>query len=114
MWSICFVDSEPRFLAFVTGTERAPLGGLKDVKLLVHKNGVEPTNRLPTAQTCFNLLWPGIPSTHAPSCGKGVYRLERLLGMCPTIFESRLLPRYDSARKMEQLRLDASSSCFVA
>ncbi|OLQ13963.1 E3 ubiquitin-protein ligase HUWE1 [Symbiodinium microadriaticum] len=45
-----------KFLAFTTGTNRAPLNGLRDVRLVVQKHGVEPTTRLPTAQTCFNLL----------------------------------------------------------
>ena len=49
-------DQLKKFLSFTTGTDRAPLGGLKDVRLVVQKHGVEPTNRLPTAQTCFNLL----------------------------------------------------------
>eukprot|EP00435_Cladocopium_sp_Y103_P039517 s1624_g10.t1 len=63
------IDHLKKFLSFTTGTDRAPLGGLKDVRLIVQKHGVEPTNRLPTAQTCFNLL---------------------------------LLPRYESAKKMDQ------------
>lgn len=63
------IDHLKKFLSFTTGTDRAPLSGLKDVRLIVQKHGVEPTNRLPTAQTCFNLL---------------------------------LLPRYESAKKMEQ------------
>ncbi|CAK9039718.1 Probable E3 ubiquitin-protein ligase HERC3 (HECT domain and RCC1-like domain-containing protein 3) (HECT-type E3 ubiquitin transferase HERC3), partial [Durusdinium trenchii] len=49
-------DQLKKFLAFTTGTDRAPLGGLKDVRLVVQKHGTEPTNRLPSAQTCFNLL----------------------------------------------------------
>ncbi|CAJ1427302.1 unnamed protein product [Effrenium voratum] len=66
------VEQLKKFLCFTTGTDRAPLGGLKEVTMIVQKHGVEPTNRLPTAQTCFNLL---------------------------------LLPRYESANKMEQLLL---------
>lgn len=45
-----------RFLAFCTGSDVAPAGGLCDVRLLVHWHGEEPTMRLPVAHTCFNLL----------------------------------------------------------
>jgi len=45
-----------RFLAFCTGSDVAPAGGLQDLHLLVQKHGVEPTMRLPVAHTCFNLL----------------------------------------------------------
>jgi len=45
-----------RFLAFCTGSDVAPTGGLQDLHLLVQKHGQEPTMRLPVAHTCFNLL----------------------------------------------------------
>jgi len=45
-----------RFLAFCTGSDVAPAGGLQDLHLLVQKHGEEPTMRLPVAHTCFNLL----------------------------------------------------------
>lgn len=45
-----------RFLSFVTGSDLAPVGGLQELQLLVQRNGGEPTDRLPTAHTCFNLL----------------------------------------------------------
>eukprot|EP00397_Hematodinium_sp_SG-2012_P000918 GEMP01000919.1.p1 GENE.GEMP01000919.1~~GEMP01000919.1.p1 ORF type:complete len:1187 (+),score=222.50 GEMP01000919.1:256-3816(+) len=48
--------SRKEFLAFVTGSEFAPIGGLSELKLVVQKNGNEPTRRLPTAHTCFNLI----------------------------------------------------------
>mmetsp|Transcript_30810 Transcript_30810/g.94754 ORF Transcript_30810/g.94754 Transcript_30810/m.94754 type:complete len:206 (-) Transcript_30810:6-623(-) len=44
------------FLAFCTGSDVAPAGGLQDLRLLVQKHGEEPTMRLPVAHTCFNLL----------------------------------------------------------
>jgi len=43
------------FLAFVTGSNRAPVGGLKELALLVQRNGGE-SDRLPLAHTCFNTL----------------------------------------------------------
>lgn len=45
-----------RFLAFCTGSDVAPAGGLQDLHLLIQKHGMEPTMRLPVAHTCFNLL----------------------------------------------------------
>lgn len=45
-----------KFLSFVTGSDLAPVGGLQELQLVVQKNGAEPTERLPTAHTCFNLL----------------------------------------------------------
>lgn len=45
-----------QFLAFVTGSDFAPAGGLGALKIKIQKNGIEPTRALPTAHTCFNLL----------------------------------------------------------
>jgi len=45
-----------RFLAFCTGSDVSPAGGLQDLRLLVQRHGEEPTMRLPVAHTCFNLL----------------------------------------------------------
>jgi len=45
-----------RFLCFVTGSDLAPVGGLQEMQLVIQRNGGEPTDRLPTAHTCFNLL----------------------------------------------------------
>lgn len=44
------------FLSFVTGSDLAPVGGLQELQLVVQRNGGEPTERLPTAHTCFCLL----------------------------------------------------------
>ena len=49
------------------------MGGLKELKLKVQKNGAEPTKRLPTAATCYNTLL--IPQYS----GQG--KLENLLKM---------------------------------
>ncbi len=43
------------FLSFVTGTDRAPIGGLTKLALVVQKAG-QDSNRLPTSHTCFNVL----------------------------------------------------------
>eukprot|EP00403_Amphidinium_massartii_P036504 CAMPEP_0178457288 /NCGR_PEP_ID=MMETSP0689_2-20121128/46939_1 /TAXON_ID=160604 /ORGANISM="Amphidinium massartii, Strain CS-259" /LENGTH=1237 /DNA_ID=CAMNT_0020083533 /DNA_START=5 /DNA_END=3715 /DNA_ORIENTATION=+ len=44
-----------KFLAFVTGSDRAPVGGLGELQLLVQRAGVD-CDRLPSAHTCFNAL----------------------------------------------------------
>uniref|UniRef100_UPI0037E7B7A4 ubiquitin-protein ligase E3A n=1 Tax=Semicossyphus pulcher TaxID=241346 RepID=UPI0037E7B7A4 len=43
------------FLQFTTGTDRAPVGGLAKLKMIIAKNGSD-TDRLPTSHTCFNAL----------------------------------------------------------
>lgn len=43
------------FLAFVTGTDRAPIGGLSKLGLIIQRSGGD-SNRLPTSHTCFNVF----------------------------------------------------------
>ncbi|KAM9849285.1 ubiquitin-protein ligase E3A [Aulostomus maculatus] len=51
-----FGDEQKRlFLQFTTGTDRAPVGGLGKLKMIIAKNGSD-TERLPTSHTCFNAL----------------------------------------------------------
>ncbi|KEP63071.1 UNVERIFIED_CONTAM: HECT-domain (ubiquitin-transferase) domain-containing protein [Hammondia hammondi] len=50
------IFQKQKFLKFVTGSDRAPAFGLKEIRMTVQKNGVEPTERLPTAYTCFSVL----------------------------------------------------------
>ncbi|KAF4668196.1 putative E3 ubiquitin-protein ligase herc3 [Perkinsus olseni] len=38
------------------GSDRVPLGGLGSIRMIVQKNGGEPTVRLPTAYTCYDVL----------------------------------------------------------
>ncbi|XP_042313963.1 ubiquitin-protein ligase E3A isoform X2 [Sceloporus undulatus] len=57
-WEIvhAFTDEQKRlFLQFTTGTDRAPVGGLGKLKMIIAKNGPD-TERLPTSHTCFNVL----------------------------------------------------------
>ncbi|MEE6470515.1 hypothetical protein FKM82_008991 [Ascaphus truei] len=57
-WDIVhsFTDEQKRlFLQFTTGTDRAPVGGLGKLKMIIAKNGPD-TDRLPTSHTCFNVL----------------------------------------------------------
>mmetsp|Transcript_14397 Transcript_14397/g.35955 ORF Transcript_14397/g.35955 Transcript_14397/m.35955 type:complete len:2085 (-) Transcript_14397:337-6591(-) len=50
------LDLKRAFLDFVTGSDIPPMGGLKELKLKIQKNGEEPTTRLPTSHTCYNIL----------------------------------------------------------
>ncbi|CDJ46668.1 hypothetical protein EBH_0067780 [Eimeria brunetti] len=74
LWEILFsfdIFQKQNFLKFVTGSERSPAFGLKELRLSVNKNGAEPTERLPTAFTCFcTLLLPHYASKN---------KLQRLL-----------------------------------
>lgn len=42
-------------LAFATGTDRAPLGGLKNLNFVIQRAGPD-SDLLPTSHTCFNVL----------------------------------------------------------
>ena len=48
-------DEKKRLLAFATGTDRVPIGGLASTKFCIAKQGPD-SDRLPTAHTCFNVL----------------------------------------------------------
>lgn len=57
-WEIIHMFSKEQkklFLQFTTGTDRAPVGGLGKLKMIIAKNGPD-TDRLPTSHTCFNAL----------------------------------------------------------
>ncbi|CDW90384.1 hect e3 ubiquitin [Stylonychia lemnae] len=55
-------DEKKRFLAFCTGSDRAPIVGLGGVRLYIGRHG-EDSERLPSAHTCFNhLLIPEYPT----------------------------------------------------
>ncbi|XP_076347770.1 ubiquitin-protein ligase E3A-like [Tachypleus tridentatus] len=49
------LDEKRKFLQFATGSDRAPVGGLSKLKLVIARNGSD-SDRLPTAHTCFNVL----------------------------------------------------------
>jgi len=46
-------EDKKKFLAFCTGSDRAPVGGLKNMRFIVSRNGPD-SDRLLTAHTCFN------------------------------------------------------------
>jgi ubiquitin-protein ligase E3 A len=58
LWEILLSFEEAnkkKFLSFVTGSDRAPVAGLKSLELVIKRNGPDSDN-LPTAHTCFNVL----------------------------------------------------------
>ncbi|KAJ4457650.1 putative Ubiquitin-protein ligase E3A [Paratrimastix pyriformis] len=53
-------DQQKRLLCFVTGSDRAPIGGLGTLPFIIARTG--DTDKLPTSHTCFNvLLLPAYP-----------------------------------------------------
>ena len=48
-------DKQRLFLSFTTGSDRAPIRGLGDLRLIVQRAGPD-SEALPTASTCFNTL----------------------------------------------------------
>lgn len=58
LWEIVgeFDDNEKRhFLKFFTGSDRAPIGGLGNLRCVIQRDGTD-SNKLPTSHTCFNTL----------------------------------------------------------
>jgi ubiquitin-protein ligase E3 A len=58
MWEVVqdmSLEKKRQFLSFVTGSDRAPVGGLGSLQLLVQRAGPD-TDRLPTTHTCFDAL----------------------------------------------------------
>lgn len=59
LWEVVHEDFDDeqrrKFLAFVTGSDRAPINGLGTVKLYVGRHG-EDSEMLPSSHTCFNHL----------------------------------------------------------
>lgn len=64
-WTVVaeFDDTQKKdFLKFITGSFRAPIKGLSEVKMVISRNGPD-SELLPTAHTCFNhLLLPDYAS----------------------------------------------------
>ena len=48
------LEQKKKFLFFVTGCDRAPMGGLGKLRMLIQRSADE--TRLPTSHTCFNVL----------------------------------------------------------
>jgi hypothetical protein len=59
LWSIVRADfsleEKKLFLKFFTGSDRAPIGGLGALRIVVQRDGPDGP-KLPTSHTCFNTL----------------------------------------------------------
>eukprot|EP01102_Stenamoeba_stenopodia_P010874 TRINITY_DN3313_c0_g1_i1.p1 TRINITY_DN3313_c0_g1~~TRINITY_DN3313_c0_g1_i1.p1 ORF type:complete len:448 (+),score=91.55 TRINITY_DN3313_c0_g1_i1:1-1344(+) len=49
------LEDQRRFLFFVSGSDRVPIGGLKSLNFTIQRSGPD-SDRLPAAHTCFNIL----------------------------------------------------------
>ncbi|GMH43518.1 hypothetical protein BSKO_11440 [Bryopsis sp. KO-2023] len=49
------LEKKKRFLAFTTGCDRAPVGGLSELTLTIQRSGPDSV-RLPSSHTCFNVV----------------------------------------------------------
>ena len=47
------LEQKKAFLSFATGSDRAPIGGLGELHLVLVRHGPD-SDRLPSAHTCFN------------------------------------------------------------
>jgi len=48
-------EQQKQFLFFATGSDRSPIGGLKNLRFVITRHG-DDSDRLPQAHTCFNVL----------------------------------------------------------
>ena len=48
-------EEKKLFLKFFTGSDRAPIGGLANLRVIIQRDGADST-KLPTSHTCFNTL----------------------------------------------------------
>eukprot|EP01038_Epipyxis_sp_PR26KG_P010000 gene10000-13455_t len=55
-------ENKRKFLQFVTGSERVPVGGISKLGLIIQSTAQDST-ALPTSHTCFNIL--DLPSTYS-------------------------------------------------
>ncbi|KAK9808350.1 hypothetical protein WJX73_005232 [Symbiochloris irregularis] len=49
------LNEKRHFLKFFTGSDRAPIGGLGNLRCIIQRDGTD-SNKLPTSHTCFNTL----------------------------------------------------------
>ena len=49
------INERRHFLKFFTGSDRAPIGGLGNLRCIIQRDGMD-SNKLPTSHTCFNTL----------------------------------------------------------
>lgn len=49
------LEEKRHFLKFFTGSDRAPIGGLGNLRCIIQRDGTD-SSKLPTSHTCFNTL----------------------------------------------------------
>lgn len=57
-WDIVYempTDLQKKLLEFTTGSDRVPVGGLSNLKMVIARHGPD-CDRLPTSHTCYNIL----------------------------------------------------------
>lgn len=57
-WAIVYelpIELQRKLLEFSTGSDRVPVGGLSNLKLVIARHGPD-SDRLPTSHTCYNIL----------------------------------------------------------
>ena len=57
-WEIVYempIELQRKLLEFSTGSDRVPVGGLSNLKLVIARHGPD-SDRLPTSHTCYNIL----------------------------------------------------------
>lgn len=57
-WEIVYempIELQRKLLEFSTGSDRVPVGGLSNLKLVIARHGPD-SERLPTSHTCYNVL----------------------------------------------------------
>lgn len=72
-------ESRRKWLAFSTGSDRAPVNGLKSLKFFIIMDG-EDDQRLPSSHTCFNQLLIPKYSTKAILCERLQTAIENSTG----------------------------------
>ncbi|KAL4618169.1 putative E3 ubiquitin-protein ligase HERC4 isoform X1 [Arapaima gigas] len=86
-WSVFNEMSEEQkknFLAFMTGTDRLPVGGLSKLQLVVsNPNKADPDIYYPVANTCYNILHLPNYSNSRQQWGKNCTKAESLLSNKP-------------------------------
>lgn len=55
MSMVVYMLSEHSTVLVCTGSDRAPIGGLGNMKCIIQRDGPD-SNKLPTSHTCFNTL----------------------------------------------------------
>lgn len=103
-------DERKLFLKFFTGSDRAPIGGLGNLRCIIQRDGPD-SNKLPTSHTvgaALSSCWPegcsGVPTVLPSTACVPVHR--PCLPPCSQCFNTLLLPSYRSNEKLaDRLKL---------